>query len=101
MWSTRTARVAALVVACLASAAFLVGFGERNAQRQITVKPGDYVRIPALGWGCIASVFRGQPLFTCTSDNKPVRDVTIWAHQIIVGGIGRPAPVHGGYRFRF
>jgi hypothetical protein len=101
MWSIPGARLAVIVVTGLVSAALLVGFTYRNGQRHIVLNAGDSVSIPTLHWTCLASTFHGRPLFTCTSDNKTVRSVTVWLHQVTVGGIGRPAAMHGGYLFRF
>jgi hypothetical protein len=101
MRSSRRFSLAVSVIAAVVCVTFAVGFVSRNAHSHSQLKAGDSVSIPALRWTCQVSTLRGRPLFTCTSDDKPVHSATIWRHQIIVGGSGRPGGVHGGYRFHF
>src|SRR5690349_16691741 len=101
MWSIRGARFAVCAVAGLVGVALALGFGSRSGQRHYRLRTGDSVSIPALRWTCLASTVHGRPIFTCTSDDKPIRGDTIWRHQIVVGGSGPPVPVQGGYRFHY
>jgi hypothetical protein len=101
MLSIRGSRLVVLVIAGLVFVAFAVGFVSQSGQNHFRLRAGDSVSIPALHWTCLASTLHGRPIFTCTSDEKPVHGDTIWRHQIIFGGSGRPVRVHGGYRFRF
>jgi hypothetical protein len=101
MLSIRRSRLVVLVIAGLGFVALAVGFVSQSGQKQVRLRVGDSVSIPALHWTCLASTLHGRPIFTCTSDERPVHADTILRHQIIVGGSGRPVRVHGGYRFRF
>jgi hypothetical protein len=85
------------------AACLTVGVGASFAQQahHYQLRRGDYVAIPALRWTCGMSAVHGRPIFTCTSDLKPVRSVTIWPHQITVGITRPPVAVHGGYRFGY
>jgi hypothetical protein len=91
--------IALAAAACLAlgAAAAL----SRESAQHVRLHEGDYVSIPALRWTCLMSNDHGRPLFTCTTDTKPVRSLTITPHQLYVGITRRPVIVHGGYRFTY
>jgi hypothetical protein len=101
MRSSRQFSLAVPVIAALVFVTCAVGFVSRSPHTHFQLRAGDSVSIPALHWTCLASTLHGRPLFTCTSDDKPVHSATIWRHQIIVGGSGRPVGGGGGYRFHF
>lgn len=94
--------VLVFVLVCVAGLTFSVAArSSQEAARHYRLQDGDYVAIPALRWTCVMSADRGRPLFTCTSDDKPVRSVTVFPHQIYVGVTRAPVRVHGGYRFTY
>jgi D-arabinose 1-dehydrogenase-like Zn-dependent alcohol dehydrogenase len=99
--SIRRSRLVVPVIAGLVFVALAVGFVSQSGEKHFRLRVGDSVSIPSLHWTCLASTLHGRPIFTCTSDEKPVHGDTISQRQIIVGGSGRPLRVHGGYRFRF
>ena len=75
--------------------------GSHSASRHFSARQGDTVSLPALHWTCLMSSAATRPLFTCTSDRKPIAQVVIQSASITVGGSGKPIPVHGGYRFHY
>ena len=91
--------VALAVVVCLVSGAD-AAFSREGTQR-FRLSEGDYVSIPTLRWTCLMSNDHGRPLFTCTTDTKPVRSVTITPHRLDVGITRSPVVIHGGYRFTY
>lgn len=99
----RLQKVRRVLLASSGAACLAVGIGASFDQqtRHYRLLRGDSVEIPALRWTCLMSAFQGRPIFTCTTDLKPVRSVTIWPHQITVGITGQPIRIHGGYRFDY
>lgn len=91
--------VALAAAACLALGADAAL--SRHAAQHFQLREGDYVSIPALRWTCLMSNDHGRPLFTCTTDTKPVRSVTVTPHQLDVGITKPPGVIHGGYRFTY
>jgi hypothetical protein len=95
----RLAFLGLLGSACLAGT-IGAGFGDAAAHHY-RLRRGDYVEVPALRWTCLMSSVQSRPIFTCTTDNKRVRSVTLGLHDIWVGVTHQPAAVHGGYRFSY
>jgi hypothetical protein len=102
--SARKATVlAAVALVAVSTATLTVGLGNGDATsgHRYRLVRGDLVQVPALGWTCLAANGGASPIFTCTSDSKPIKSAAIGLHQIIVGVPHAPAAVHGGYRFDY
>jgi hypothetical protein len=90
----------ALAIAACSTVAAGVAFA-RDQSTHYQLRRGDFVSVPSLGWTCLASTHRDHPIFTCTTNDKPIRSITVAPQQIVVGDTRPPTVVHGGYAFRY
>lgn len=95
-------RLVAAAVAIVASSTLAVGVAfARDQSTHYQLRRGDSVAVPSLGWTCLASTYREHPIFTCTTNQKPIRSITVSPQQIIAGNTRPPTVVHGGYSLRY
>jgi hypothetical protein len=102
MLHRQKARLVAMALAIAASSTVAIGVAfARDQSTRYQLRRGDSVAVLSLGWTCLASTYRGHPIFTCTTNEKPIRSITVAPQQIIVGNTRPPMVVHGGYSFRY